>query len=720
MTPRRRLFCATIFLCIAATSGRSRLRAQEPAAKSGTPDGLPGLISKAQLDPPMTARLKEMRFSPNGQNLLLQSDSAAYIVGTNPISMQLNFAANRLLPIRFSADSQEIVAVTRNMQVVRFKIHGGSPAGQRTLGSGGQCYAASLSNDGELYACLDQKSELRIFRTRTGEQILDKAIGEPPAMPFPAPAPYHMGLARSEPFGYYLTSSYMPADPAFTAAMVNFSADGHYLIARSVFFQQPPEMIDLQTRKSVGIPKGLRSPAETGSITFVAPDRAITTNFEHRNEANVVSLPDGEVVGKLDSAGIFRATGNPRYAIDVAFDMSDVKLVDLQTGKPGAALSMAGNDVNDKMIASYTEDGLLTLTQIGADQPFVRARVPAAPISLLRTASVSPGLETIVLGIDGSGAAYSVATGKRVAGFHELGGAWFPDHQTCYLRIPGMPGMGPASATLQSLDLKTGATSNVATLQETNYQNENISSGSVLLAHRVKPPTPGAMTMMGGGGRSFPYEIHALDPANGKELWQRTFEIDPYSQTPSIKSTPVAYTDPQGDRIVLGWGARTPGGKEAADHSATAKNLMKQVKVTDHDSVFEVLDARSGKTIAAAFVQTAGGADTFDSVLSEGDWLVLAKDSQRISAVSLSTGAEVAQETGNLPAISADAGLLSFAGGGGHFTIVDLKAPSQKREYTFPSDVAYSHFSADGKRVLVLTEDQTVYVLDAAAPPTQP
>ena len=59
-------------------------------------------------------------------------------------------------------------------------------------------------------------------------------------------------------------------------------------------------------------------------------------------------------------------------------------------------------------------------------------------------------------------------------------------------------------------------------------------------------------------------------------------------------------------------------------------------------------------------------------------------------------------------------------GSAGHFTIVDLKAPARKREYTFPSDVAYSHFSADGKRILVMTEDRTVYVLDTTAAPIQP
>jgi hypothetical protein len=708
----RQLFCAAIFLCLAATSGEPRLKAQGPGAAPATLADLPGLISKAQLNPPMTSRLREMRLSPNGESLLLQGDSVAYVIATNPIGMQLNLAASQILPMRFSPDSQELVAATRNMVVARYKINEKRPAEQKTLGTGALCYAAVLSNDGELYACLDDKSELHVFRTRTGEQIFDKTIGVQPDFSFPTPAPYHMGLARSEPFGYFLTSNFMPPDNTVAPPMLNFSFDGRYLVARSKFFQQPSELIDLQAKKSVGMPKGMRAAADMGTVTFVAPDRVVAAAMENRNGPELLSFPAGDKVGTLDVTGFLRATTNPRYVIDVPFDASGAKLVDLQTDKAVAQLAMGGNDVGEKWITSITPEGILTLTQIGQTKASVAIRIPAGPLPVLRTAAVAPGLEAIAVGIDGNAGVYSVETGKRIAPFLGLTGGWCPNNETCYVRTPGIP---PAGSALQSVDLKTGATSNLTTLQEVNYSNETISSGNVLLSHRVKPPTPGAMPAM--GGKSFPYEIHALDPATGKELWQRAFEIDPYSQNPSIKSTPVVYTDPQGDRVILGWGARTSGGKEAADHSATAKSLMKQVKVTDHDSVFEVLDARSGKTIGAAFLQTAGGADTFDSVFSEGDWLVLARDGQRVRAISLSTGSEVVQGTGYVPAISAEAGLLTFAGNAGHLTIVDLKAPAQKRDYTFPSDVAYTHFSADGKRLLVMTEDQTVYVFDLAKLP---
>lgn len=699
-------FIAVALLCLAAIAGGPWLRAQEPADSRG----LPGLISKVSLNPALIGRLSEIRFSPNGAHLLLQGESSAYVIGTNPVAMQLNLAANQLLPMRFSPNSQELVAATRNLRVARFNIASRTRTGQKTLGGEGRCYAAALSNDGELYACLDDKSELRVFRTRTGKQIFKKTIGSQERPSFPVPAPYHdqAGLARSQPFGYYLTTNYTPPE-AITAAMLTFSADGRYLIARSKFLQQHAELIDLRAKKTIGMPKALRAAADAGTVTFVSANRVVATTMGKGGGSELLSFPAGDAKGKLDFPGFLNATGNPRFVVDVAPDMSGVKLIDLQTDKAVAQLPMGAIGANGKLIASYSEDGVLTLTRLGASKPLVRARMPVSPLPLLRTAVVSPGLKVIALGIDGSAGVYSVTTGKRIAPILGLSGAWFPNDQTCDFRTSGVPG----ASALKSLDLKSGATSNLTTLKEAPYQNEIISSGPVLLKHLVKPPLPGQMPTI--VGRSFPYEIHALDPSTGKLLWKRAFEVDRYTQTPQIKSTPVVYTDPQGDRIVLGWGARTPGGKHAADESPAAKKVMKKAKVTEHDSVFEVLDARSGKTVGAAFVKTDLGADTFESVFSEGDWLVLATKNRRVSVIALSTGAQVAQENGYLPAISSAAGLLTFADNAGHLTVVDLKTPGKQREYTFPKNVAYSHFSADGKRLLVMTEDQTVYVLHAGA-----
>ena len=90
--------------------------------------------------------------------------------------------------------------------------------------------------------------------------------------------------------------------------------------------------------------------------------------------------------------------------------------------------------------------------------------------------------------------------------------------------------------------------------------------------------------------QEFPFEIHALDSTTGKLLWLRAFGGDPYRLN-AHKNTPVPFTDPQGDRVVLGWPAKTAAGEDAANRDPTTKRLIKQTKLSEYDSLFEVLDA---------------------------------------------------------------------------------------------------------------------------------
>ena len=64
------------------------------------------------------------------------------------------------------------------------------------------------------------------------------------------------------------------------------------------------------------------------------------------------------------------------------------------------------------------------------------------------------------------------------------------------------------------------------------------------------------------------------------------------------------------------------------------------------------------------------------------------------------------------------AGLVSLhrytAADRNHLRLYDLKTGAKKDEYLFPDAPVYTHFSADGKQLLVLTAQQLVFVLDVA------
>lgn len=99
---------------------------------------------------------------------------------------------------------------------------------------------------------------------------------------------------------------------------------------------------------------------------------------------------------------------------------------------------------------------------------------------------------------------------------------------------------------------------------------------------------------------------------------------------------------------------------------------------------------------------------------SAGDSLIVSKDSIRITIFSLSTGQEVARLRGAFSSASGETNLLA-ASDAKRLTTYDLKSGAKRGDFLLPEDIAYTHFPADGKRVLVLTANQTVYVLDVSA-----
>jgi hypothetical protein len=204
-------------------------------------------------------------------------------------------------------------------------------------------------------------------------------------------------------------------------------------------------------------------------------------------------------------------------------------------------------------------------------------------------------------------------------------------------------------------------------------------------------------------GLQIPYHLRALDPATGKELWKRHFESD----------APTPFTDPQGERVVLGWPANGSEAKKAASSNPVTREILKNSKLQDQDSYFEVLDARSGASLGGALVTVGSGAASFDGAFSAGDGLILTKG-VRVSLYSLRDGQLKAHFVGAWPSASAESSLLALDLGGGRLGVFDLTSGTKLDEQLFPDGISYTHFSGDGKRLFVLTAHQTAVILDVS------
>ncbi len=110
-------------------------------------------------------------------------------------------------------------------------------------------------------------------------------------------------------------------------------------------------------------------------------------------------------------------------------------------------------------------------------------------------------------------------------------------------------------------------------------------------------------------------------------------------------------------------------------------------------------------------MQSGAGPEHFSSAFSAGDALIVVKDGTRIMVVALGSGEERARLFGSCPAASAEDNLLALCDGG-LLMLRDLKTGEKRGEESFPDDVVYTHFSADGKRLLVLSAHQEIFILD--------
>lgn len=248
----------------------------------------------------------------------------------------------------------------------------------------------------------------------------------------------------------------------------------------------------------------------------------------------------------------------------------------------------------------------------------------------------------------------------------------------------------------------TGASSTAWTVEK---DHQLYPAGTVLLDHFVLKGAMGDPFNFPLPQMQIPFRLRGVDPATGKELWKRVFDGDP----------PTPFADPQGDRFVLGWRVKTYGAKEAASHNPAAQALYKSAKLMDRDSFFEVLDARTGKSLGGELVQIGNGPTSFDSAFSVGDALILIKDGVRVTIYSLRDETMKAHLVGARASANSQNNLLAMDLGGGHLGIYDLNSGTKLDDQTFPDEIAYTHFSGDGKRLLVLTEHQLALVLDVSS-----
>jgi hypothetical protein len=207
------------------------------------------------------------------------------------------------------------------------------------------------------------------------------------------------------------------------------------------------------------------------------------------------------------------------------------------------------------------------------------------------------------------------------------------------------------------------------------------------------------------GGLDKSVTLSVSDAVTGAPFWSRDFS----------REAPDLYIDEYAGTMVLSWGVKSDHAKAEIKADPRLKERLAAMGEKEGDYFIQTVEAKTGRAVSTLLVETGKGSFRIRDMFAAGDWLVVSDTSKRVLLYSLSTGEQKGKFFGREPAVSEAAGLLSVETDRGQLTLFDLATGERRDRFDFAAPVSLAHFSRDGKRLLVLTADQTVYLLDLTA-----
>lgn len=640
---------------------------------------LPGLVDSVKL-PPLQDSLGELLFSPDGHYLLASSSSEVWVLTVRPLAIVMSIEEPAISAALFTPASDGIVLGTSDGRVERWDLASRDRTMLRqVVASDPGCEHALPSPTGSDLACARRDGVFQLLDTSTGVVRFERKdpINEVPQ--------------------YGLLNGFWMVDPAFMPLSaitgLDFSPDGRYLAVK--LWRYGGYVLDLSTAHLLALPGGMQSYLNPHFV-FVSGTEVFGTNDPQAVEWSRVQFPSGKVEAKyhLANADIEPVTSGP-YVIARPMNQSPAGVIDPVTrqvilNSPNVAVDGYGDD-----FAAEAKNGAIYLGHEtnGKLESVAHLELPAARLSGLRLGEASSDLRLLAFSEQNRGAVWDVQKASLVAtvpGFNQLwlDGAqlWLRFNPTPQQRTPkALTPMGyPGSET--AFDLLHGTRHDLPAAPAGEY---DVLTGPITL-----------VWYPGGKLSRSQLPLEARDTTTGQVLWSRTFDLP--------NSFPLLQVLPDGRQILLAFTLK----------SSDAENAPAVRAVQDRQAAtwLEVLDARTGKLENSLLLNPAPSLDLAPAFVLDGH-LYLGDGANRMLAYDLVSGKLLGVWDGraleNIAsrhvwlAKTAPRTLAIFPGG----------AAQPVQEYKFPEDVVFTQASADGDRVLVVTRDETAYILNLPSKP---
>jgi hypothetical protein len=680
-----------VFFVSAASSQELKHRpAIEPS--TGEPVDQPvDVISSSRLNPPLRADSR-VRFSPDGSYLLVQDQAGIFVLLHRPLQILLYADIGRSYPAAFSADSQEVSILGRNLVLTTWKISEPRKPRRRELSAAHGCLDAQLSPDAAWIFCFTPEFVLELYRTSDLQRVFSQRITPTFSSGALAANARERESAFSSPFGFMVADFAALADRGAFRSAISFGPSSKFLLVNEETSSFRLELPSLQKAK---VPGPVHK-AGRGILCFPSDDRVLISETSKDSAYLVLSLLSGDTLASPTfTADRAVVASNPRLVLLMSFDAPGVTLFDLQKNSSVSTPGNIGADVFGEEVAVLNSQGELGMYPLGDEHPVVAGRLPLGPFPSFRSVSVDSSLSTAAISLVGGAARFDLATGKRLSELKSFHSAASFTSAFAFLATSPRGKAFPAVSRWTWTQLPPESPAWTA-----DNTTDLISSRDTFIAYSFYHEM-GMYFPLGFQGQ-MPFELRGMDPATGRERWHHSYRTTP----------PVPFSDPQGGRMVLGWDATSAAAQSAAKRFPPVRETFRRRKIKGQDSFFEVLDASSGASLGGVLVPFGSGPISFGSAFSAGDFLFLTKDEYRLTIFRLSDGTVLGRFRGRYPAVSEAAKIFAVDDGAGKLTLYSLETAAKLAERRFSDYINYLRFSETGDRLLVLTAHQMVHVLD--------
>jgi hypothetical protein len=616
--------------------------------------GQSGRSPKMSLHPRLMPEIINLRFSPDGRLLIAQDETGIDVLQREPLSFLFRIPALGARAALFGADSKHMIFVSTSSRIEVWNLETQTRERRWEPNDSLHCRSLIPSPDGRVAACVSigSSAEVRLLDMGNNSELAHHSMAMPPRTAY--------------------ESIFSPDGSAFLFSIwTNAGSSWAFNITRG-------------SEISIGNP--LKS-ALSARVAFMGPDQVVVVDRRDPKSSGVFAWPGGKQIEKLviPDQPLVSVTKGPvvllrpfnEYAV-AALNVNDKQIFQVSMNPT--------LDRYDDLEAAERKTGEIALYSGRKSEPVATLQLPEADLGRVQSAALSTDLKWLAASVQNRGAVWNLESGQALSSVPFIAAHISPEGVltgTFEETEPGSPG-GKRFLTRETIDLQSAKAVSKIRLPNAERGPKVVYTDKYEVTLQTAA-TPDAMS-----------SIEVKDATAGTKLWSLELE--------------ESHRFALGDAMVLQHPPKSKAAEQFLKSFPGLKDLLEEAQNRENAAVLEVRDLDTGKQLGGAVVEGGAGL-AIRSIRVAGRTLFVEETNNRTLAYSLDTGDRRGQQFGRVLAINSARGLVAIENQAGKIAIFD-SGMQALADFSYPGEILHAGFDSQGKRLLVLTSKEEVFVDD--------